>query len=126
MFDGGEPSEHVAPVCCQPGGTDSVTEYPDPGATDSNVRVRATPFVSLPSSSSWKDVGLSPPPALKSKSCGSLGSASLTTTILPLGWFTNVHVTVSAGPTSMFDGGEPSEQVADERCHPPGPTRDRE
>ena len=34
MFETGEPSEHVADVSNHPLGTFSVTEYPDPGATN--------------------------------------------------------------------------------------------
>ena len=71
-------------------------------------------FDSVPSasSSSWKLVGERPPPAVKEKSCGSSGVASLTTTIWPRLWFVNVQVTVSPADTSMFDTGLPSSQVA--------------
>ena len=44
---------------------------------------------------SW--TGERPPPAVKEKSCGSFGVASLTTTMLPRLRFVNVQVTVSPG-----------------------------
>jgi hypothetical protein len=79
-----------------------------------------------PSSSSWKLTGLRPPPAVKLKSWGSFGCASLTTTILPRLRFVNVQVTISPGATSMFDGGEASSQVAEPWSQPAGTVSDSE
>jgi len=45
---------------------------------------------------------------VKSKSCGSFGTAFLTTTILPCFRFVNVQVMVSPALASMFEGGLPS------------------
>ena len=50
----------------------------------------------------------------------SLGCASLTIVMLPFFWSTNVQVTVSPGPTSMFDTGLPSLHVALVRSQPLG------
>ena len=79
-------------------------------------------FDSVPSasSSSEKLAGDSPPPAVKAKSCGSSGCASLTATIWPRFWFVNVQVTLSPGATLMFDTGLPSLQVAPAGSQPPG------
>ena len=79
MFDTGLPSSQVALAWSQPLGTVSESEYPLPGGTSSNVRV----FDSVPSesSSSWKLAGERPPPAVNAKSCGSLGTESLTITM---------------------------------------------
>ena len=49
---------------------------------------------------------------MNAKSCGSLGTASFTTTIVPRLAFVNVHVTVSPADTLMFEAGLPSLQVA--------------
>ena len=76
--------------------------------------------VAFASSSSWKLVVLRPPPAVKSKSCGSSGIASLTTTIWPRFRFENVQVTVSPADTSMFETGLPSLQLAPVWSHPDG------
>src|SRR5688572_3449213 len=86
----------------------------------SNCRKLESVFELLPSSSSWNEEGLRPPPAVKEKSCGSSGCASFTTTILPRFWLTNVQVTVSPLDTSMVDTGDPSEQVADDSTQPDG------
>ena len=85
-------------------------------------------FDSVPSasSSSEKLDGLSPPPAVKAKSCASFGVASLTTTIEPRFWFVNVHVTVSPGLTPMFDTGLPSLHVALDCAQPLGTASDSE
>ena len=79
-------------------------------------------FDSVPSasSSSEKLVGLRPPPAVNEKSWASLGTASLTTTILPRLSLVNVQVTVSPAATSMLEIGLPSSQVASARCQPAG------
>ena len=50
------------------------------------------------SSSSWKFVGERPPPALKEKSCGSFGTASLTTITLPRFVLLKEQVTVWGTP----------------------------
>ena len=50
----------------------------------------------------------------------SLGWASLTIVRMPYFWSTNVQVTVSPGPTSMFDTGLPSLQVELVRAQPLG------
>src|SRR2546423_60026 len=110
MFETGLASLQVAPVWGQLLGTGSCTEQPEPGTTSLNVCVFES--VGSESSSSWKLDGLRPPPALKEKSCGSLGSASLITTILPRLRLVNVQVTVSPALTSMFEAGLPSLQVA--------------
>ena len=80
MFETGLPSLQVAEVWSHPLGSVSETEYPEPGATPANVRV----FDSVPSasSSSEKLLGVSPPPAVKEKSCGSSGVAFFTITIV--------------------------------------------
>ena len=85
-------------------------------------------FDSVPSasSSSGKLDGLRPPPAVKAKSCGSLGVASLTTTIWPRLRFVNVHVTVSAGARLMLDTGLPSLHVALVWSQPLGTVSDSE
>ncbi len=77
------------------------------------LRVFESPFVLLPSSSSWKLDGLIPPPAKNVKSWPPSGSASLTTVIVPAVSlrFENVQMTVSPGATSMFDVDDPSEQL---------------
>ena len=110
MFDTGLPSLQVAPVWSQPPGTVSASEYPLPGSTSLYVRVFES--VASESSSSEKLAGESPPPAVNEKSCGSFGTASLTTTICPRLRFMKVQVTVSPAPTSMFDDGLPSLHVA--------------
>jgi hypothetical protein len=66
------------------------------------LNVRVLERVGSASSSSWKLVGDRPPPAVKEKSCGSFGVASLTTTISPRLRFEKVHVTVSPALTVMF------------------------
>ena len=63
---------------------------------------------------------------MKSKSCGSLGTASFTTTICPRRLFTNVHVTVSPADTLMFDTGLPSSQVALDWSQPLGTVSETE
>src|SRR5688572_30064888 len=73
-FDGDDPSEHVA-VASHPGWGASDTEYPGPGVRFVNVRELASALESSPSSSSWKLVGLRPPPVVNEKSCGSSGWA---------------------------------------------------
>ena len=110
MFDTRLPSLQIADAWDQPLGTVSDSEYPEPAGTSLNVWV----FESVPSasSSSEKLLGVSPPPAVKAKSCASSGCASLTTTICPRLWFVKVQVTVSSGPTLMLPIGLPSLQVA--------------
>src|SRR5687768_3489236 len=77
-----------------------------------NSRFLERPLVSSPSSSSWNDEGLRPPPAVNEKSWSLFGWASLTITIRALCVITNVQVTVSPADSEMFDGGEPSLHVA--------------
>ena len=79
-------------------------------------------FESVPSasSSSWKLVGESPPPAVNEKSCGSFGCESSTTTIAPRLRFVKVQVTVSPGARSMSEGGLPSLHVAELWSQPEG------
>ena len=110
MFAGELPSSQVAAVWSQPLGTVSEMEYPLPGGTSANVCVLES--VASESSSSSKLDGERPPPAVKAKSCASLGTAFFTTTIWPRLSFVNVQVTVSPAATSMFDTGLPSSQVA--------------
>ena len=88
--------------------------------------MRVLERVTLPSSSSWNEDGLSPPPAVKSKSWLLFGCASLTTTTVPGLWFVNVHVTASPLETSMFETVDPSEHVADESSQPLGVVSDSE
>ena len=76
------------------------------------VNVRVLDSVPFESSSSWKLVGDRPPPAVKLKSCASLGCASFTTTIWPRLRFVNVQVTTSPGLTLMFETGLPSSHDA--------------
>ena len=57
-------------------------------------------------------VGDRPPPAVKEKSCGSLGSESFTTTSCARLRLAKVHVTVSPAATAMFESGLPSSHVA--------------
>ena len=57
---------------------------------------------------------------MNEKSCGSFGVASFTTTIWPRLLFWKVQVTVSPGPTSMFDTGLPSSHDAPASSHPAG------
>src|SRR5436190_13124810 len=54
--------------------------------------------------------GLRPPPAVKSKFCGSFGFEFSTTTTLPRLRLLKVQVTVSPGETSMFESALPSSQ----------------
>ena len=63
---------------------------------------------------------------MKEKSCGSLGWASLTTTIWPRLLFVKVQVTVSSGPTLMLPIGLPSLQVALAWSQPAGSDWDSE
>ena len=77
MLDTGLPSSQVAEIWCQLAGTVSASEKPLPGTTLAKVRVLES--VALASSSSWKLAGLRPPPAVKSKSWASSGTAFLTT-----------------------------------------------
>ena len=81
MFVTGLPSLQVAVDRAQPAGADCASEYPLPAGTDAKVRVFES--VASASSSSEKLVGLRPPPAVKAKSCASLGCASSTTTTWP-------------------------------------------
>src|SRR4051812_1986534 len=74
----------------------------------------------LLSSSSWKLVGESPPPAVKLKFWPSLGTASLTTTSAPRFLLTKVQVTVSPTETLIAVRGLPSSQVELDRSHPDG------
>ena len=53
---------------------------------------------------------------MKLKSCASLGSASLTTTMRPGLLLVNVQVTVSPAETLMFVTGLPSLHVALDEC----------
>jgi hypothetical protein len=76
------------------------------------LRVRALDNVPSESSSREKLVGDRPPPVVNEKSCGSLGTASLTTTTWALFWFVKVQVTVSFGLTLMFPTGLPSLHLA--------------
>ncbi len=69
-------------------------------------------FPLSPSSSSWKLDGLRPPVVVKAKSWGPSGRVSRLSVMLPRLRFVNVQVTSSDGLRSMFDGGDPSEQVA--------------
>ena len=84
------------------------------------VNVREFERVGFESSSSWKLVGERPPPAVKLKSCASLGCASFTTTIWPRLRFVNVQVMTSPGLMVMFDTGLPSSQEASARTQPLG------
>ena len=118
MFVTGLASLHVAAVCSQPPGTVSDSEKPLPGTM--LLKVRVFDSVASASSSSWKVVGLKPPPAVKLKSCGSSGVASLTTVIEPRFRLVKVHVTISAVATLMFVTGLPSLHVALERSQPAG------
>ena len=79
-------------------------------------------FESVPfeSSSRVKLGGDRPPPTVNEKSCASFGCESFTIVSDPFSWLTKVHVTVSFGPTSMFDTGLPSLQVALVSPHPDG------
>src|SRR5687768_11153395 len=77
-----------------------------------NWRLLDLPLVSSPSSSSWNDDGLRPPPVVNEKSCWLSGWASFAITIRELCVMTNAHVTVSPADSAMFDGGEPSLHVA--------------
>ena len=76
--------------------------------------------VTFASSSSWKLDGLRPPPAVKSKSCASLGTVSFRITIWPRFWLVNVQVTSSPMPMLMFETGLPSLHVALLRSQPLG------
>ena len=76
------------------------------------MNVRVFESVGVASSSSEKLAGVSPPPAVKAKSCASSGVESLTTTIWPRLRFVNVHVTVSPPLSEMLETGLPSLQVA--------------
>ena len=82
--------------------------------------------VGSPSSSSEKLEGDRPPPAVKSKSCASLGNACFTITIFPRLRLANVHVTVSPALTSMLEGGLPSSQLAPVWSQPLGTDSDSE
>src|SRR5215213_8502599 len=103
MSVAGDPSEHVAEACCQPAGTFSATEYPDAGVATNSVCDERCAFVSLPSSSSVKELGLIPPLALNRNGVTASGCASLTTVIAAAAGlkFVNVHSTVSPGPMSI-------------------------
>src|SRR3954452_21021719 len=114
----GLPSSQVADSCCQEVGTLSATEYPEPGTR--SLKVCVLENVGSASSSSEKLEGDRPPPVVKEKSCGSFGTASLTTTILPRLRLVNVQVTISPGVTSMSETGLPSSQVAPVWSHPLG------
>ena len=85
-------------------------------------------FESVPSESSsrLKLVGESPPPAVKAKSCASLGTEFSTITIWPRFAFVNVQVTTSPAATLMFDTGLPSSQVALDWSQPLGTVSDSE
>src|SRR4051794_31168513 len=100
MFVTGLPSLQVAPLCDQLAGSVSETEYPEPGRTF--VKVRVLDSVASASSSRLKLAGERPPPAVKAKSCGSFGWASLTTTIWPRLRLVNVQVTVSPAEMETF------------------------
>ena len=89
-------------------------------AGDRSLKSREFDSVPSESSSSWKLEGLSPPLVENEKFVASLGCASLTIVRVPLFWSTNVQVTVSPGPTSMFDTGLPSLQVVLVRPQPDG------
>ena len=84
------------------------------------AKVRVFESVASESSSSEKLAGLKPPPAVKLKSCASLGAASLTTVSEARFTCVNVHVTTSAGERLMFVIGLPSLHVALERSQPAG------
>ena len=77
---------------------------------------------SVPSASSsrLKLDGERPPPAVKAKSCASLGTESFTTTIVPRLAFVNVHETCSPADTLMFEAGLPSLQTALDWSQPLG------
>jgi len=64
--------------------------------------------------------GDSPPPAVNAKSCGSLGTASATTTTWPRLCSVKVQVISSPEATSMFPTGLPSSHAAAARSHPGG------
>ena len=83
IFVTGEPSEHVAEVCSQPGGTSSVTEYPEPGAGATTVCEDFRALFSFPSSSSENVLGSVPPLVLKWNGVTPSGCASFTTVIDP-------------------------------------------
>jgi len=110
--------EELDVAAVQPPGSDCATEYPEPVGT--SFRVIVLERVPSESSSSEKLVGESPPPAVKEKSCGSLGTESRTTTTLPRLWSVNVQVTFSPESTSMLPTGLPSSQAALARSHPAG------
>ncbi len=120
MFVTGEPSEQVAEVCSQPGGTTSVTEYPEAGAGTTTVCEDLRAFVSFPSSSSEKVLGSVPPLVLKWNGVTASGWASLTTVIEPAFGvrFRNVHSTVSPWAIVMEVTGWPFEQLAAVRSYP--------
>ncbi len=82
--------------------------------------------VALASSSSEKLVGLRPPPAVKAKSCGSSGVASLTMVICPRLRLEKVHVTFSAAEMLTFVTGLPSLHVAEVWSQPLGTVSARE
>src|SRR3954471_14758531 len=124
MLDTGLPSLQVAEVWSQPPGTLSASEYPPPGIT--LLKLWVLESAGSESSSSANDVGDSPPAAVNEKSCGSLGTASLTAIIWPRLRFENVQVTVSLALTLMFVIGLPSSQVADVWSQPEGTVSDSE
>ena len=74
--------------------------------------MRLLSWVGSVSSSMVKVAGISPPPAVKVKFCGSSGSESFTTTSCARLRLANVQVTVSPAATSMFESGLPSLHVA--------------
>jgi hypothetical protein len=84
------------------------------------VKVRVFERVPFASSSSEKDEGLRPPPAVKEKSWASSGWESLTTTRVARLRLENVQVTASPGARLTFAGGLPSSQVAEVWSQPPG------
>src|SRR3954471_25025745 len=108
--DGGLPSSHATDVWSQPEGTVCETETAEPGTRLLNVRELAS--VASLSSSSEKLTAPAEVEALNAKSCASFGVESCTTTRRPRLRLANVQVTVSPEPTSMFDTGLPSLQVA--------------
>jgi hypothetical protein len=78
MFDTGEPSEQLE-VKVHPGGTSSLSEYPEPAGT-LNVRWAAAAPDTF--SFSPKAVGVSPPPAVKKNDFSVFGAASSFTVIV--------------------------------------------
>ena len=90
------------------------------------ANVRVFDSVALASSSSEKLAGDRPPPAVKAKSCASLGCASFTIDDLAALAVRERAGDVLARATSMFATGLPSPQVAEVWSQPPGTVSARE